>query len=106
MEDTDMTYKTLAVAQEKLAMAEGRYKKQNFASVREEKLQVAEINRIKRNLAKLAKYLPLVEERKNLETANKELRLDIRVNWNFWNLFQIKFLVNSFKNAWLQRPDE
>jgi hypothetical protein len=21
-------------------------------------------------------------------------------------LFQIKFLVNSFKNAWLQRPDE
>lgn len=73
-----MTYKNLAQAQQKLTLAEDRYKKQNFASVREEKLQVSEIDRIKRNIAKLNRYIPLVEERKVLEAAAKELRQEIR----------------------------
>lgn len=74
-----MTYKNLAQAQQKLSFAEDRYNKQNFASVREEKAQVAEIDRIKRNIAKLGKYVPLVEERKSVETAIKDLRQEIRV---------------------------
>lgn len=85
MEDTDMTYKSLAQAQQKLTLAEARYNKQNFANVREEKVQVAEIDRIRRNITKLAKYLPLVEERKSLELAIKGLRQDIRVVYFFWD---------------------
>lgn len=82
MEDVDLTYKNLAQAQQKLQSAEDRYNKQNFASVREEKLQVVEIDRIKRNLIKLGKYLPLIEERKTLESATKDMRQKIRVCHN------------------------
>jgi hypothetical protein len=91
-----MTYKNLSQAQQKLALAEARYNKQNFANVREEKLQVAEIDRIKRNIAKLAKYLPLLEERKTLESAIKEIRLNIRVCY-------LKMAKNSSFSRFVQK---
>lgn len=74
----DLQYKNLTLAQDKLRMAEERYKKQNFANLRDEKMQVAEIDRIKRNLAKLAKYIPMIEERKAIEVITNGLRLEIR----------------------------
>jgi uncharacterized coiled-coil DUF342 family protein len=78
-EDSELIWKSLPLAQQKLSTAEDRYKKGNFTNVREEKLQVNEINRIKRNIAKLAKYLPLVEEKKALEVEIGESRQEIRV---------------------------
>ncbi|KAH7728101.1 hypothetical protein AAVH_04345 [Aphelenchoides avenae] len=55
LEDADMAYKSLSVVQQKLNTAEERYNRQKFGTMREEQLQVNEINRLKRNLAKLTK---------------------------------------------------
>lgn len=74
-----MAYKNLGVVQQKLTTAEERYKRQKFGTVREEQLQVNEIDRLKRNLAKLTKYLPLVEERKTLDDRIKTSRQNLRV---------------------------
>lgn len=79
MEDADLTYKNLPLAQQKLATAEQRYKRGTYASMREEQAQVTEINRLKRNVAKLGRYLPLVDEKKALDEKIKTSRQDLRV---------------------------
>ncbi len=72
-------YKDLLHAQQKLATVEERYKRQKFSKIREEQIQVNEVNRIKRNIAKLSKYIPLVEQRKSLEAEMKADRQKVRV---------------------------
>uniref|UniRef100_A0A915CUW1 Uncharacterized protein n=1 Tax=Ditylenchus dipsaci TaxID=166011 RepID=A0A915CUW1_9BILA len=85
LEDTDLIYKDLAQAQQKLCLVEEKYKRSTFSNIREEQVQVNEVNRIKRNIAKLAKYIPLVEQRKSLEAQikadrhkNRTIRLQMR----------------------------
>ncbi|KAI1724169.1 hypothetical protein Ddc_05377 [Ditylenchus destructor] len=78
LEDNDLIFKNLDQAQKKLASVEEKYKRQKFSSMREEQMQVNEVNRIKRNIAKLAKYIPLVEQRKSIEAQIKEDRQKIR----------------------------
>ncbi|KAI6244202.1 hypothetical protein M3Y99_00093200 [Aphelenchoides fujianensis] len=79
IEDNDaIVFKNLPQAQQRLADAELKYAKHNFSSIREERMQVAEIDRLKRNLAKLRQYLPLVEEKKQLDAEIKEARNELR----------------------------
>lgn len=95
-----MAYKSLSVVQQKLNTAEERYNRQKFGTMREEQLQVNEINRLKRNLAKLTKYLPLVDERKTLDDGIKTSRQNLRVRSAAKPLEIIsRFSENSLENA-------
>jgi hypothetical protein len=74
LEDSDLTYKNPAVAKDKLAQLETKYRNQTFSSAREEQLIINEIERHKRNVSKLAKYMPILEECKRLEGLCKIAR--------------------------------
>lgn len=79
LEDSDLTYKNPAMAKERLAQLEDKYRNQTFSSAREEQLIINEIERHKRNVTKLLKYTPILEECKRLEGLCKVARQNHRV---------------------------
>ena len=79
MEDSDLTYKNPVTAKEILAQLETKYKNQTFSSAREEQLIINEIERHKRNVTKLLKYTPILDECKRLEGLCKAARTKHRV---------------------------
>lgn len=72
------------MAKEKLAQLEGKYRNQTFSSAREEQLIINEIERHKRNVAKLLKYTPILEECKRLEGLCKVARQSHRVCYQIY----------------------
>lgn len=72
-------YRDPRTAQERLQRLENHYKRKNFANMREEQQAVNEIDRLKRNITKLGKYMPLVEERRRLDEKIKNSRQQLRV---------------------------
>uniref|UniRef100_A0AC34FNA3 Uncharacterized protein n=1 Tax=Panagrolaimus sp. ES5 TaxID=591445 RepID=A0AC34FNA3_9BILA len=62
LEDSDLTYKNPITAKEKLSQLETKYRNQTFTSAREEQLIINEIERHKRNVAKLGKYVLILDE--------------------------------------------
>ncbi|KAI6209444.1 hypothetical protein M3Y96_00222100 [Aphelenchoides besseyi] len=77
IEDADLTYRSLAVAQQRLADVQNKYERHSF-SIREEKILIAEISRIKRNISKLPKYLSLLNDKRQLDVVIKDTRQELR----------------------------
>uniref|UniRef100_A0AC34QAA8 Uncharacterized protein n=1 Tax=Panagrolaimus sp. JU765 TaxID=591449 RepID=A0AC34QAA8_9BILA len=87
LEDSDMTYKDPELAKRMLNQLETRYHKQKFSNAREEQLIVKEIERAKRNLTKLTRYLPIAEECKRLETEWRQTRTKFQnQKRNLWEI--------------------
>lgn len=106
LEDADLIYKDPDRAQAMLTKLETKYNNQRFSNAREERLIINEIERARRNLTKLKKYVPIQNEYRRLESElraarsdfqnQKNILLDTRDRWQktHQNLKKIKEPIN------------
>jgi len=109
LEDADLIYKDPTRAQAMLTQLETKYNNQRLSNAREERLMVNEIERAKRNVTKLKKYVPILNEYKKLESELRQARsgfqkqkniiLDTRDRWQkvHQNLKKLKEPINRLR---------
>jgi hypothetical protein len=67
------------MAKQKLAQLESQFKERRFTNIRDEQLWVAQMDKLQRNITRLAKYTPLMERKREMEADGREQRRRIRV---------------------------
>lgn len=101
-------YKSMPMAKQKLAQLEGQFKERKFTNIRDEQMWVAQMDKMQRNIGRLAKYLPLVEQKRMLEMELREKRRRVRVRGGMGKVGRGKWpnLVQEVRQKMRMHKDE